>query len=508
MIQAIMLIALGFLGASLIGVLLAPSLWNRAYRLSRKRLEQSLPLTLSEIEATQDQLKASYAVRMRRLESALANAKQKAAMQLVDNSRLQMQIAALKDQIADLDLKLAERRNAATVLEQTITKRFPELDHEIAGLKEELQERSFELQDLSNKLNRRNEELAGAERAAAFHEEEAARLRQVLEKSSADRSGRRLRRASQWNLDDYRAEYDRLNLELSKMRQQLAQLQDREAQQAVVVKEELQKLAELILISAQPKGEVRAVERLDTPVKRVAGPELRRDRPVPWPEAIPAAVSPAASPLEERLQQPLAPDVQPALNHALMSPVLNSLPEATTVLTSPHPNASREAPSLVRSTLLREAVPGKAVLQALDAVAVQEAVQNAQKRVGPNEGSGARNGAAEKSSASAAETAENGQAPQAAPQVVDSASKEPVKGPAPASALQASSGAGVKDASNGALPRPGTSEAVAEAKADQILSLGALEPLPSAEEPVSSFQNLTLLDRLRGVNGESAEAEK
>jgi hypothetical protein len=92
--------------------------------------------------------------------------------------------------------------------------------------------------------------------------------------------------------------------------------------------------------------------------------------------------------------------------------------------------------------------------------------------------------------------------------VVDSASKEPVKGPAPASALQASSGAGVKDASNGALPRPGTSEAVAEAKADQILNLDALEPLPSAEEPVSSFQNLTLLDRLRGVNGESAEAEK
>ncbi len=87
MIQAIMLIALGFLVASLIGVLLAPSLWSRAYRLSRKRLEKALPLSLSEIEATQDQLRASYAVRLRRLETALASAKQKAAIQLVDNSR-------------------------------------------------------------------------------------------------------------------------------------------------------------------------------------------------------------------------------------------------------------------------------------------------------------------------------------------------------------------------------------------------------------------------------------
>ena len=127
MIQAVLLIALGFLTASLIGVFVAPALWHRASRLSRKRLELTLPVTLSEIEAAQDQLRASYAVRMRRLETALANAKQKAAAQLVENSRLQMQIAALKDQMGDLDLKLSERRNAATVLEQTISSAFRSL---------------------------------------------------------------------------------------------------------------------------------------------------------------------------------------------------------------------------------------------------------------------------------------------------------------------------------------------------------------------------------------------
>lgn len=285
MIQAVLLIALGFLTACLIGVLAAPALWHRASRLSRKRLEQTLPVTLPEIEAAQDQLRASYAVRMRRLETALASAKQKAAAQLVENSRLQMQIAALKDQISGLDLKLSERQNAATVLEQTITRRFPELDHEVTEAKAQLQARSDDIQGLSHKLNRRSEELEDAQRDAASYRSEAERLRQAFEKNSADRGGRRLRGASKWSLDDYRAEYDRLNLELSRLRQQVAQLQDRESGQAGIIKGELHKLTELILASAQPKSGP-SPESLPA-VKRSRGAEIRRGRPVPWSEGGP-----------------------------------------------------------------------------------------------------------------------------------------------------------------------------------------------------------------------------
>ncbi len=350
MIQAIMLIALGFLIASLFGVLLAPSLSSRAARLSKKRLESTLPLTLAEIEATQDQLRATFAVRVRRLESALAGAKQKAANQLVDNSRLQMQIVALKDQIADLDLQLSERRNAATVLEQTITKRFPELDREITAAKAQLQERSYELQDLTSKLARRDEELAATQEAAASYQEELQRLHQVLEKSAADRSGRRVRRASQWDLEDYRAEYDRLNLELSKLRQQLVQFQDRDSQQVGVIKSELQKLAELILTSAQHKGGSQA-ERIDPSVKRVGGLDTRRERPVPWRQNAHSPMPLAArlklnanTPPSEQSETPLLaspepgglPDSPPASGgQSLTSPVLTILPEETVVTPQP-----------------------------------------------------------------------------------------------------------------------------------------------------------------------------
>jgi hypothetical protein len=112
-------------------------------------------------------------------------------------------------------------------------------------------------------------------------------LRQALEKSSGDRSGRRLRRASQWTIEDYRAEYDRHNLELSKLRQQVAQLQDRDANQVSLIKGELQKLAEAIIVLSQPKPATslgNGIERSEPVVRRAAEPGLRRDRPVPWPQ--------------------------------------------------------------------------------------------------------------------------------------------------------------------------------------------------------------------------------
>ena len=87
---------------------------------------------------------------------------------------------------------------------------------------EELKKRSSTLEDPTDSLRRQDEALAAAKRAASLYEEELSRLRSDLEKNSADRSGRRFRRPSKWSLDDYRAEYDRLNLENSKLREQIA----------------------------------------------------------------------------------------------------------------------------------------------------------------------------------------------------------------------------------------------------------------------------------------------
>ena len=532
MIQAIMLIALGFLIASLIGVLLAPSLWSRASRLSKKRLEATLPLTLAEIEANQDQLRATYAVRVRRLESSLASRKQKAANQLVDNSRLQMQIVALKDQITDLDLQLSERRNAATVLEQTITKRFPELDREITAVRAQLQERSYELQDLTSRLARREEELAATQEAAASYQEELQRLHQVLERSAADRSGRRVRRASQWNLEDYRSEYDRLNLELSKLRQQLALFQDRNSQQVGVIKGELQKLAELILTSAQPKDLSFEPERSELSAKRFGGQDSRRERPIPWRQNAQAPM-PLAARLKLNAETPAVVEQIPGPSQrlaspepsgasesatapeapSLASPVLTILPEET-VLSSTLKNGHGGDGG--RPKILQEVVTANSVTQHSEEVAKpaeSETKSDAQEkkpanlamnggRAGEEGASASRAGVVKEPQAEAEETV-------AATKATDAGeTAEPERGHAESSrpkvtpsALSAQAAPG-----NGVNHAPYQNGEAAEPNLADVINLDSLNSDPDDEKIGPHLP--TLLERLRSIGEDHAEGEK
>jgi hypothetical protein len=282
MIEYALLIMLGFCVGGLIALLLAPTLWHRAVRLTTKRLEATLPMTLSDIEADKDLLKASYAIKIRRLEAGLNKAQKKSANQLVEISKLQMKIGEFQDQLAELELQLQERRNAANVFESTIRKRFPELESAVAAAKSALDERAYEINDLTNKLRRRDEALGLSERAANLQQQEIRVLRETLEKSGSDATGRFKRRASQWTLDEYRSEYDRLNVELSKMREQLVLGHEREASQIAVLKTELQQLGEQIMSSV-------AAQDRQTSSARTPEPDAK-----PWPSARP--VQAAAAP--------------------------------------------------------------------------------------------------------------------------------------------------------------------------------------------------------------------
>ena len=273
MIEYALLIMLGFCVGGLIALLLAPTLWQRAVRLTTKRLEATLPMSLSDIEADKDLLKASYAIKIRRLEAGLNKAREKSANQLVEISKLQMKIGEFQDQIAGLEMQLEERRNAANVFESTIRKRFPELESAVAAAKSALDERAFEINDLTNKMRRRDEALGLAQRSANLQQQEIRVLRETLEKSGSDATGRFKRRASQWTLDEYRSEYDRLNVELSKMRELLVLGHEREASQIAVLKTELQQLGEQIMSSV-------AAQDRQTPADSEPEPDAK-----PWPSA-------------------------------------------------------------------------------------------------------------------------------------------------------------------------------------------------------------------------------
>ncbi len=357
MIEYTMLILLGICIGGLVAFLFAPSVWHRAVRLTTRRLEATMPMSLSEIEADKDLLRGTYAVKIRRLEAGLNAARDKSANQLVEISRHQMEIAELRRQTVKLNSELEERRNAAAVFETTIRKRLPELEQLVSSANSALDERAADLEDLQQKLERREEMLQQVQRSAALQQEELTRLRVVLERRGEDKTGRFKRRPMEWGLDEYRSEYDRLNLEMSRMREQLAKASELETQRISVLKREMQQLAEQIIASASARDsagrdwrehetQIRQQERQQPPQRPPQAPRGQRQTPLvtarPWPGNTQKVEAPAV------IARPPKPETQTVT--ATLAQSEPSAPEA-----KPDENAAKPArPNL--SSLLADAV--------------------------------------------------------------------------------------------------------------------------------------------------------
>ena len=87
MIESIMYFGIGFLFAALIGVVVIPLIHARAVRLTVRRLEDSIPQSMAEIQADKDLLRAEFAVSTRRLEMSIKQLKSKTASQLAELSK-------------------------------------------------------------------------------------------------------------------------------------------------------------------------------------------------------------------------------------------------------------------------------------------------------------------------------------------------------------------------------------------------------------------------------------
>ena len=98
MIQAIMYFGIGFLFASLIGLAVIPLVHSRAVRLTLRRVENSIPQSMAEIQADKDLLRAEFAMQARRLEIDVEQLKDKAANQFAELGRKTDVINRLKIQ--------------------------------------------------------------------------------------------------------------------------------------------------------------------------------------------------------------------------------------------------------------------------------------------------------------------------------------------------------------------------------------------------------------------------
>ncbi|MEX0860935.1 MAG: hypothetical protein WD017_08405, partial [Cucumibacter sp.] len=148
-IENIMYFALGFLGAGLLGVMLVPSVWKRAVRLTRKRIEAATPMTLAEFRADKDQLRAEFAMSTRRLEMNVETLRRRLGDQLEEINRKKSDLVMLK---ADRDEQLQIIRELED-RETTLRKRINELEREGANVSHRLRQREREFSDKVNEVN-------------------------------------------------------------------------------------------------------------------------------------------------------------------------------------------------------------------------------------------------------------------------------------------------------------------------------------------------------------------
>jgi len=189
-IQSILFFILGFLSAGFLALLVAPSIWRRAVALTRRRMEASVPLSVNEIQADKDRLRAEYAMATRRLEMNLKSQKDKAVAQSLDLDRRRNEIFRLNE--------LGEKRD------QTIAGLEMErnsLRAELAGREERIAFLAARLSETEAALEGRVQEL---ERMSRFGDEQSflASSREIelvareaeIEKLSQDVSGLRDKR--------------------------------------------------------------------------------------------------------------------------------------------------------------------------------------------------------------------------------------------------------------------------------------------------------------------------
>jgi hypothetical protein len=99
MLDQIMLLGIGFLVACLLMAILAPLIHERAVRLTVRRLLAKRPRSVIDRRAHEDQLRAQFAMSIRRLETAVEDAQAKATSHLCDVAKKSAEIHRLKTEL-------------------------------------------------------------------------------------------------------------------------------------------------------------------------------------------------------------------------------------------------------------------------------------------------------------------------------------------------------------------------------------------------------------------------
>jgi len=149
MVEPIMYLAIGFLVSMLLGLMIVPLVHNRAVRLTTRRMEAATPLSMAEIQADKDQLRAEFAMSARRLEMSVDQLKHKTTSQLAE-------LGKKSDAINRMKLELGEKN--ATIF--SLEAREKAMKEQLRATEEEFAARTEALRQAEKALSDKQSELA------------------------------------------------------------------------------------------------------------------------------------------------------------------------------------------------------------------------------------------------------------------------------------------------------------------------------------------------------------
>src|SRR5258707_15233189 len=177
MIEPIMYLAIGFLVSMLFGLMIVPLVHNRAVRLTTRRLEAATPLSMAEIQADKDQLRAEFAMSARRLEMNVDQLKNKTTSQLAE-------LGKKSDAINRMKIELGEKNATIFSLEareKAVKEQLRATEEEFAAKTEMLRNAEHALTDKQTELAKINHELSDRSMMADSRQVELVAVRTQIE---------------------------------------------------------------------------------------------------------------------------------------------------------------------------------------------------------------------------------------------------------------------------------------------------------------------------------------
>src|SRR3954447_8729775 len=224
MVEPIMYLAIGFLLSMLCGLAIVPLVHNRAVRLTTRRLEAATPLSMAEIQADKDQLRAEFAMSARRLEVSVGQLKNKTTSQLAE-------LGKKSDAINRMKIELGEKN--ATIFglearEKAVKEQLRATEEEFAAKTELLRGAEAALTDKQAELARINHELSDRSMTADTRQVELVAVRTQIEQlQGRDSDAKKEFAETQARLAQERTESEKATSELNDARGRVENLSQR-----------------------------------------------------------------------------------------------------------------------------------------------------------------------------------------------------------------------------------------------------------------------------------------